>query len=196
MANNLQDIFKQNPYELKQASRRSISWFQQQALLLGKQKITPNKVLKSDASKLKNQIMPGSMYMFFYDPKHKETLPYYDRFPLVLPFEKTEDGFIGLNLHYIPYQQRTILLQRLMQFASNTKLNETTRLKYSWDLIRGASKFRWAEPCVKRYLNAHLRSSLRKIDASDWATAILLPVESFVGSSKAAVWAESMRGIL
>ena len=24
----------------------------------------------------------GSMQMFFYDPKHKETLPYYDRFPL------------------------------------------------------------------------------------------------------------------
>jgi len=26
----------------------------------------------------------GSMYMFFYDPKYKKTLPYYDRFPLVI----------------------------------------------------------------------------------------------------------------
>ena len=26
----------------------------------------------------------GSMQMFFYDPKYKDTLPYYDKFPLAI----------------------------------------------------------------------------------------------------------------
>ena len=30
----------------------------------------------------------GRLNMFFYDPKLKKTLPYYDKFPLVLPLEK------------------------------------------------------------------------------------------------------------
>ena len=35
--------------------------------------------------------------MFFYDPKLKKKLPYYDTFPLVLPLENYSDGFLGLN---------------------------------------------------------------------------------------------------
>lgn len=193
MAENLQDIFKKNQYDLKTAAKRSKTWYQQQALLLNRQRVTPNKILKSDPDALKNRIVPGSLYMFLYDPKHKETLPYYDRFPLVFPFEKTKDGFIGLNMHYIPYQPRIILLQRLMEFASNRSLNENTRINYSWGLIKGVSRFKWAEPCVKQYLSTHVVSSLRKIEPENWATAMLLPVEQFTGAKKAAVWSDSMR---
>ena len=41
----------------------------------------------------------GKMNMFFYDPKHKKKLPYYDTFPLVLPIERYNDGFLGINFH-------------------------------------------------------------------------------------------------
>jgi hypothetical protein len=193
MAEQLQDIFKKNQYDLKVAAKNSKNWFQQQTLLLTKQRITPANIIKSDASKLKAAIVPGSLYMFLYDPKHKETLEYYDRFPLVFPYEKTPDGFMGLNMHYLPYQPRILLLQRLMNFATNKQMNENTRINYSWGLIRGVSKFQWAEPCLKHYLKDHLRSSLRKVEPMDWATAMLLPVEQFVGANKAAVWANSMR---
>jgi hypothetical protein len=193
MADQLQDIFKKNQYDLKAAAKNSRNWFQQQSLLLTKQRITPANIIKSDASKLKATIVPGSLYMFLYDPKHKETLEYYDRFPLVFPYEKTPDGFMGLNMHYLPYQPRILLLQRLMNFATNKQMNENTRINYSWGLIRGVSKFQWAEPCLKHYLKDHLRSSLRKIEPMDWATAMLLPVEQFVGANKTSVWANSMR---
>ena len=46
-----------------------------------------------------NKPFYGKLNMFFYDPKHKKTLPYYDTFPLVLPLETYNDGFLGLNLH-------------------------------------------------------------------------------------------------
>lgn len=190
---SLADIFKLNQYELKTAARKSTAWFQQQALLIKRQNITPKSVLKGE--NLTANIKPGNLYMFLYDAKHKETLPYWDRFPLVFPYERTKDGFMGLNMHYLPYQLRVQLLQRLMQFANNTRMDETTRLKYSWSLIGGVSKFKAAEPCIKHYLSEHVRSSFKMIPAQDWATAMLLPVESFVGANKNRVWQDSTRAI-
>ena len=193
MANPILDVFKQNSYDLKVASTRSKAWFQTQVNALAKQGAQSQNILKSDISYLTTNVIPGNMYMFLYDPKLKEDLPYYDAFPLVLPFAKTDDGFIGLNLHYLPYQPRAQLLSRLMEFANNSKLNDATRLKYSWGLIQGVSKFKWAEPCVKRYLYSHVKSRLRKIPGQDWTTAVLLPVEQFVGATKSTVWRDSMR---
>lgn len=188
----LKDVFKQNPYDLKQAAIRSKAWFQQQAILLGRQNITTQKVMNSGSAKVKAQVVPGSLYMFLYDPKYKDTLPYYDRFPLVFPFKKVSGGFMGLNMHYLPYQVRVVLLQRLMDFATDNTLSDNTRLRLSWSLIAGASKFKMVEPCVKHYLNDHIRSSFRKIDAPDWVTAMLLPVEQFVGATKVNVWKDSL----
>lgn len=192
MAQLIKDVFEQNRYNLKEATTRSKAWFQQQATLLGRQNITPKKVLNSDSHRVKNTIVPGSLYMFFYDPKMKDELPYYDRFPLVFPYKRVPGGFMGLNMHYLPYQARVILLQRLMDFATDRNMNENTRIKYSWSLINGVTRFKWAEPCVKHYLLNHVKSTFRKVDAPDWATAMMLPVEQFVGASKNQVWKDSL----
>lgn len=192
MAQIIKDVFTQNQYNLKEAAIKSRAWFQQQATLLGRQNLTAKQVLNSDTHRVKNSIVPGGMYMFMYDPKGKDELPYFDTFPLVLPYKKVAGGFIGLNLHYLPYQPRMILLQRLMDFATDRNMNENTRIKYSWSLIGGVSKFKSAEPCVKHYLIDHVKSTFRKIEAQDWATAVMLPVEQFVGASKNKVWKDSM----
>jgi len=191
---DLRDIFNKNQYDLGQAAKRSKTWFQQQSRLLARQQITPNKVMKSDPSQNVSRVIPGNLYMFLYDPKHKDTLPYYDMFPLVFPFKAESDGFTGINLHYLPYQMRIMLLQRLLDFANNKKMNETTRLKYSWQMIDGVSRYKLAMPCVKRYLASHVKTNLRLIPANDWGTAMLLPVEQFVGTSKQKVWQNSLRG--
>jgi hypothetical protein len=190
---SLLNVFKRNQYNLHNASRKSKAWFDQQVTLISKQNVTPNKVLGSDSNQLTTALVPGNLYMFFYDAKHKATLPYWDRFPLVFPFKKTEDGFMGLNMHYLPYQMRVQLLDKLMGFANNKTLDETTKLKFSWALIDGVSKYQAASPCVKQYLDQHVKSPFRKVNGNDWATAMLLPVESFVGSNKQLVWADSKR---
>ena len=71
----------------------------------------------------------GKMYFFAYDPKMKKTLPMYDRFPLVFPIEPYNDGFLGLNLHYLNPGERQWLLNKLKDFRNNSKFNTTTRLK-------------------------------------------------------------------
>ena len=189
----IKDVFEKNQYDLATAIKKSNGWFEKEVTKLTKQNLTPNKVLAGDTSALVNKIVPGHLYMFAYDPKLKAELPYYDRFPLVFPFSRTEDGFIGLNLHYLPYHYRIKLLDALMIFKSNNRMDETTRLKYSWQLIDGISRYKAAQPCIKQYLGGHVKTQFRKVDSSDWATAMLLPVERFIGASKQEVWAESRK---
>jgi hypothetical protein len=191
----MQDVFERNQYDLQTAVKRSTSWFNKQVSSLAQQNITPNQVLKGNTSQNTTTIQPGSLYMYFYDPKTKEDLPYYDRFPLVFPFRKTSDGFYGLNMHYLPYDLRIYLLDALLTFKNNNRWDDTTKLKYSWALIDGVSKYKAAQPCVKQYLNGHVKSQFRKISSQDWATAMLLPVERFVGASKQQVWADSRKKI-
>ena len=190
---NLKDVFERNKYDLLTSVRKSRAWFDQQVLIMSKQQLTPQRVLQGNPEQLTTRVMPGFMYMFAYDPKGKAELPYYDRFPLVLPFSKTPDGFIGLNLHYLPYQLRVLLLDKLLVFKNNSKLDETTRIKYSWQLIDGVSRYAAAKPCIKQYLIGHVRSQFRQVNANDWATAMLLPVERFVGASNQEVWADSKK---
>lgn len=174
--------------------KKSRSWFTQQSLQLSsKSQITPQKLVRTDADRNVTSIVPGNMYIFEYSAKHKETLPYWDTFPLVFPFRKMPDGFIGLNLHYLPYPLRARLLDKLMSFKTSTSLDENTKLKFSWSTISGLSTMQVAQPCVHRYLSSHVKSPFKKIDAQDWATAMMLPVERFVGSSKQQVWSQSSK---
>jgi hypothetical protein len=167
----IQDVFDQNKFDLLTAVKRSKGWFEKQVASMAQQGITPNKVLKGEPSHMRSAIMPGNLYMYVYDPKTKDDLPYYDRFPLVFPFRKTQDGFIGLNMHYLPYDLRINLLDQLLIFKNNARWDETTKIKYSWALIDGVSRYKAAKPCVKQYLSGHVRSQFRQIYAEDWATA-------------------------
>jgi len=186
-----QRIFEKAQYD-PNVKFRSKAWFDQQVKLLGAQVSTPQKLLKDAGSQNRAMIIPGNCYMFQYDPKHKKTLPFYDRFPLVFPFAKTEHGFIGLNMHYLAYPLRIKLLDRLQQFRSNDKMDGNTKLKLQWATIAGVSKFAMAKPCVKEYLIDHVRSQFVKINSKDWSMAMLLPVERFVGATKDQVWRDSV----
>jgi hypothetical protein len=192
---SMHDTFERNKYDLKTAAKKSRAWYTQQVLLLSKQGITPQRLMREDNSSLKARIIPGNLYMYVYDPKTKADLPYYDRFPLVFPYATAPGGFMGLNMHYLPYPLRIRLLDRLMQFKNNDKMDGTTRLKYSWSLIANVSKFSMAQPCVKHYLLPHVKTAFKKVDVNDWATAMLLPVERFVKAPKEKVWKDSQASI-
>ena len=78
----------------------------------------------------------GRMNMFFYDPKGRKTLPYYDTFPLVLPIERYPDGFLGINLHYLPMKLRLQLLDRLVDYSNNTNFDESTKLTVDYNKLK------------------------------------------------------------
>ena len=187
----IQDVFDKNKFDLLTAVKRSKGWFEKQVAALGQQGITPNKVLSGKVENLRQTIMPGNLYMYVYDPVHKDRIPYFDRFPCMLMYKRSIEGFSGLNLHYLPYQMRMQLLYRLLQYKTNAKMDETTRLKFTWAAIKNVRKFAAAIPCFKNYSFAGLRSTFREIRAYEWATAVLLPVEQFVKLPDDRIWDKS-----
>ena len=149
--------------------------------------------LMKDRDRLKNTSMIGKMYFYFYDPKTKESMPYYDRFPLVIPIEKYNDGFLGLNLHYIHPKHRMILLDKLSDTISNDTYDEKTKLKINYRYLAAASRIFEANPCIKRYLFTQIESRFLEITADEWDIAAMLPVESFVGATTSKVYADSRK---
>ena len=156
--------------------------------------LTPtSRALMMDRDRLKTNSTIGKMYFYFYDPKTKDTLPYYDRFPLVIPIESYKDGFLGLNLHYIHPKQRLILLDKLSETATNDKFDSKTKLRVSYSYLAGASRAFEATPCIKRYLFTHIQSRFLEISADEWDIAAMLPVETFVGATTSKVYADSRK---
>jgi hypothetical protein len=134
----------------------------------------------NDARRVSPRAFVGRMYFYHYDPKYKETLPVWDKFPLVIPMEIYSDGFLGLNLHYLDPYSRLALLDRLHDFVNNDKYDDTTRFRLSYDLLSKSRRYKLIEPCIKRYLFTNILSSLIYVEPNHWETAIFLPVQKMV----------------
>ena len=140
--------------------------------------------------KRNNRQFYGRLNMFFYDHKFKKTLPYYDTFPLVLPLEKYDDGFLGINLHYLPMKLRIQLLDRLVDYSNNTKFDESTRLAVDYSKLKNLNLIK---PTLKRYLAGRVKTQFRRIDADEFTVAALLPVQRFKKASAAEVYKDSRK---
>lgn len=169
------------------ASRGAKTWLRDKIKEL---KLDSSRLMR-DSNNMKFRTFIGRMYFFFYNPKTKDKLPYYDIFPLVIPLEKYDDGFLGINLHYVAPKIRFKILDNLSNTLNNSKIDETTRMKISYDYIKSISSINMIRPCLKRYLTRHVGSKFLHIDASEWHLAALLPFESFVKEPKSKVFAES-----
>lgn len=147
----------------------------------GKQikRVNENTLMRSDTDRLVNKLLPGAMYMFQYDPKYKETLPYYDRVPLIFPFKLVKGGFYGINLHYLPLTLRARLMDGLYDYTSNKRYDESTRMTLSYKLLNASANLKYFKPCIKHYLYDHVQSRFMYIYPSEWDIAIFLPTARF-----------------
>jgi hypothetical protein len=135
-----------------------------------------------NSDRQRNNMIIGSLYFFLYDAKWKSILPVYDRFPLVFPIERYPDGVLGLNLHWLTYPQRQVIMDELTRYAIYNKNDDIRRLNLSYQLLVTASKKlnNFSRPCIRRYLFNHVRSRFILIKPDEWDYAISLPVEQFV----------------
>jgi hypothetical protein len=172
-------------------SKKSIDWLRAKYNEISKASVRTNLFI-NEAERKRNIGKIGRMYMFVYDPKGKETLPFYDRFPLVFYVQPAEGGFYGLNLHYLPPTLRAILMDSLYETQVNGVVgNETTRLKITYQLLSSASRFRFFKPCFKHYLFDHMRSKFIYVPPEEWDMTVFLPTEQFKKATKDKVWKDS-----
>jgi len=172
-------------------TKQSQKWFQNK--LKDLQVPSRKSLLKDTALDQTTRNIRGNMYMYFYDPKYKETLPYYDRFPLTIMVDGAPGGFYGLNLHYLNYGVRARFLDDLMGLAPKN-IKDTSRLvKLRYNLLQSVRKYKEFKPCFKHYLGEHVVSNFARVPMTEWEIAIFLPVEQFKKKSKASVWNESLK---
>ena len=139
---------------------QSRQWFRNEVKNI---KVNRRSLLKDPSLEKRNKARIGSMYMYFYDPKHRETLPYYDVFPLTIMVEPVPGGFYGLNLHYLPLALRAKLFDQLVDLTNNKKYDESTRFKLRYDLLKSASKLRLFKPCFKHYLYSQIEGRVAMV---------------------------------
>ena len=144
--------------------------------------VSPGRLLRPDPdnkTRISPRPNPGTLNMFIYDAKTKAKLPYFDRFPLIFYTGGTSDGFYGMNLHYLPPLLRARLFDRMNDNSVGEAIAMASRLKYY-------------RPCIKRYLNSHVKSRFVQVYPDEWNLAIFLPTERFSGSSKGKVFSDTI----
>lgn len=172
------------------------SWYRDAAKEFGgRRRINEKQLLGKDKTRLVTKIKPGNMYMFMYDAKYKDTLPYYDRFPMIFPFRVEGDRFWGINLHYLPHRTRAQLMDGLYDLVTNQRYDETTRIQGSYNILNRAARAKFIGPCVKQYLFSQVNSQFMYVYPSEWDIALFLPLERFVNGTKSQVHAASKRMI-
>ena len=179
-------------------TKQSIEWFRNKAreMFRGRTVGNRNKIMQDDALDLRNKPITktgllGNMYMYFYDPKHKETLPYYDTFPLIIMVERAPGGFYGLNMHYLPPVLRAKLFDALAK--SDERYDENTRFRARYRLLQSVRKLKYFKPCFKHYLTKHVESRISKVEAPEWEVALFMPTQRFKKATATRVYADSRK---
>lgn len=173
-------------------TKESMEWFRRKATAM--RRVNRNQLMKQEPVELRNRGVIGNMYMFFYDPKTKEQLPYYDRFPLVVVVGKAEGGFYGLNLHYLPPVLRARMLDGLMDITNNKVYDDSTRFNIRYSTLKRISKLKYYKPCFKHYLNSQVRSRFAYVQPPEWEIATFLPSADF-SKNKNMVYKDSRKMI-
>ena len=180
-------------------TKESREWFMNKAKNM--RSINREALIKEDPLIQRNALknlsrtgLVGTMQMFFYDPKTKDTLPYYDLFPLIIVVGPAEGGFYGLNLHYLPPILRAKMLDSLMETA-NMKATDDAKFQITYKKLQAVSNLKYYEPCFKHYLTKHVKSKFAEVPMPEWEIATFLPMANFQKSGKRAVYADSRKAI-
>ncbi len=159
-------------------TKQSIEWFRKKAreLFRGRRLKRRDEIMQDDALSLKSnpkvQTPIGNMYMYFYDAKHKATLPYYDGFPLVIMLGPAKGGFMGLNLHYLPPVLRARVLDAILAKS-------------------GGVPKKYLAAAQKHYLASQVKSKFALVEKPEWEIATFLPMADWRGADSNKVYKDS-----
>lgn len=164
------------------------NWFREQASSI--ESINTNTVIKEQQSNAVSRIRIGNLYLFKYDALTKDKLPYFDRFPVIFAVQPMQEGFLGINMHYLPYVYRARLMDALYEYVIGEE--DKQRLRITYRILSNVSKLRFFRPCLKHYLNNQVRSRFIHIAPKDWETAVFLPLQRFSGAPVKTVYRDSV----
>lgn len=117
----------------------------------------------------------NKLYFFRYNNPATPNLPVWDKAPLVIPLEVKGNSMLGVNIHWIPREQRREFMEFLIEYFgvndSNTLRRKKVRILYE-SLKRG--KVRWALVAIRRY-HINRITSMREVPKDRWDRVLKLP---------------------
>ena len=185
---------QRSQYDFHRYSRDSYNWFISKINNLRNPTALARQI-QQERDRYTTRFLMGGLYYYYYDAKTKDRLEYWDAFPLVIPIQRYNDGFLGLNLHYLPIRYRATFMDKLMQFAIYDDNDEIKRLRVTYEILDATKRFKAFRPCLKRYLYSNIASKILKVQPNEWETAVFLPVHQFQGAKARDVWQDSMMEI-
>lgn len=135
----------------------------------------------------KKDVALGQFFVFHYDAKLKDELPYWDRYPFVLVIDIDQTGFLGLNFHYLPPRFRKLVIDKLLKYKRKSG-TQKAYLKVSYPFLKAMLKTKFLSPMIHRYLHKQLRSNFVIVREDAWENAMMLPVQKFQGATAQQVW--------
>lgn len=125
----------------------------------------------------KNQrIEYGHMYFFKYNAKTKETMDYWDEYPLIIPFGAKGSLIYGLNLHYIPPRIRAGIIDMFKQKDGTLMPLEAT--------VKSMADNPIFKPAIHSYYPNLMVGDVQMIEPEDWENVIFLPLANFRSDKK------------
>ena len=162
----------------------SLKWLYNKVRHYRRSKVVPNEAFNIR----RGGVFIGGMFVYRYDPKTKDKLPWWDNLPVVIPIELYENGWLGLNLHYVPPRVRVKLLDRLSEFKRRAR-TPRAYMRLSYAFLKQTLEMKMFEPCIKRYLHSHLTTPLVRIEDEYWEMVAMLPIQEFRQANAQKVWA-------
>ena len=188
MGQLLDDLQNEKPAELRARSIESMNWFRNN---LRQIRVRSSSLM--DEFDAEGALQLGQMYMFFYDAKTQDKLPYWDYFPLCIPIKRYKTGFMGLNLHYLPIDLRQQLYYRLLPRATTTVFTEYTRLKIDYNFLKSRNSLRAFKACIRRYRYEHMIGKMAHVPANEWELTVHLPLALWRKSSEQKIHQDSRK---
>jgi len=113
-----------------------------------------------------SKIQLGKMYLYNYAA---ETVPFWDQYPLPIIIKKYSDGWLGLNIHYLPPKIREFFIKKVI--IKNYKfLKKGLPAQISYDDIKDVGNLWYKEgiAIIKRYKSSRVKSNLVEIPWTEW----------------------------
>ena len=199
MANisKLTDLTTQrSAFDYQRYSKDSYTWFISKINNLRNPVALANQINKEKGRQTNsNRFVIGGLYYFYYNAKTAKQLPYWDAFPLVIPLQRYNDGFLGLNLHYLPPRIRAGFMDKLMDRATLNENDDPVKVRISYEILDSTKRYKEFRPCLKRYLYTHIASKILAVQPNEWETAVFLPTHQFQNAKAREVWDDSIQEI-
>lgn len=191
----------------KDSIKKAAKWFINKIKSLRKKDVVGKDIDLTKVKSIKDfskKMHIGFIYTHAYDPKLKDTLPFYDTLPLFTPVKLMGDRILAFNFHYLPPKDREAFLNEYY----NTLLKQAQSYGYE-DLndVPESQLSRWCQniledvyllattspgnclrSCVRTYLYSNIISRITPIEFDEWDNVANLILPRFVKESASTIY--------